>query len=95
MIAVVCQNAGAVRAFARDHPLPYPLAIDEGRAVARAFGVYTLLGFDSINIARPATFVVDAAGVVRRRFVARFQWQRMPLDEILAALDRLAVGRTP
>lgn len=83
---VVCQNEAAVRThFARD-PMPFPVAIDQRRAAARAFGVYVLLGFDSINIARPSTFLVDAAGLIRLRAVGRSQFQRLPIDELLAGL---------
>ena len=85
-VVVVCQNEAAVRAhFARD-PMPFPIAIDRERIVARAFGVYALLGLDSINIARPATFIIDAGGVIRLRFAARTQFQRLPIEAILTGL---------
>jgi len=44
------------------------------------------VGFDSVHIARPATFIVDGGGIVRDRFVAQVQWQKMPIDAILRAL---------
>jgi peroxiredoxin len=87
LVVVLCQDPGAVRSFFEAHPVPYPVAIDVERKVAKAYGVYRLLGFDSVNIARPATFVVDAGGVIRHRFVAQVQWQKMPIDAILSALD--------
>jgi peroxiredoxin len=90
MLVVLCQAAPAVRAFFRDHPVPFPVAIDEDRSAAKAYGVYTLLGLDSIHIARPATFVVDRQGVIRRRFAAAFQWQRMPIERIVEALREIA-----
>ena len=71
------------------HPVPFTVAIDHDRAVARAFGVYALLGFDGVHLARPATFVLDPAGRVRRRYVGRFQWQSLPVREILEELDAM------
>ena len=86
VIGVICQNADSVRAhFARD-PVPFPIAIDQERRTARAYGVYRLLGFDSIHIARPATFIVDPEGRIRRRFAGQVQWQMLPMDEILGSL---------
>jgi peroxiredoxin len=85
---ILCQNPEAVRLFLEREPLPFPVAVDVDRATVRAYGVHHLLGFDALNIARPATFVIDAAGLVRARFVARRQWQAMPLAEIGAALAR-------
>ena len=86
---ILCQRLDTVRAYFEKHPVPFPVGIDQERSVARAFGVYRLLGFDSVNIARPATFVVDGLGVIRERVVGAFQWRRMPLPEILRALDAL------
>lgn len=89
MVVVFCQSEGAVRSFFAKRPVPFPVAIDQERAAAKAFGVYRLLGFDSVHVARPATFVLDGAGVIRSRFVATFKWQRMPIEKILEALRGL------
>ncbi len=86
LVVVLCQDPGAARAYFDAHPVPYPVAIDQERRVAKAYGVYRLLGFDSVHIARPATFIVDGGGIVRDRFVAQVQWQKMPIDAILRAL---------
>jgi peroxiredoxin len=86
---MLCQDPVTVRAYFAAHPVPFPVAIDDTRHVAKAYGVYRLLGFDSVHIARPATFVVDGRGIIRHRFVAGFQWQKMPIEEILRALDGL------
>ncbi len=83
---MVCQNEAAVRAHFAPDPMPFPIAIDQERTAARAFGVYVVLGFDSINIARPSTFLVDGTGIIRLRFIGRNQFQRLPIDELLAGL---------
>jgi len=89
LVVVLCQDPAVARAYFDDNPVPYPVAIDREREVAKAYGVYRLLGFDSIHIARPATFVIDTGGIIRRRFAAQVQWQKMPIEEILRVLDRL------
>ena len=91
LVLVLCQKLETIRAFLQAAPLPFPVAADEDRSVARAYGVYQLLGFDAFRIARPATFVIDARRIIRRRFVARFRWQSLPIDRIVEALS----GRIP
>jgi peroxiredoxin len=86
VIAVICQNAETVRAHFARNPVPFPIAIDQERRVARAYGVYRLLGFDSIHIARPATFIVGPDGRIRRHYAGQVQWQMLPIGEILASL---------
>jgi len=86
LVLVLCQRLDAIRHFLRSDPLPFPVAADEDRSAARAYGVYQLLGFDAFRIARPATFVIDARGIIRRRFVARFQWQSLPIERIVETL---------
>jgi peroxiredoxin len=89
LVVVLCQDPVAARAYFDAHPVPYPVAIDQERKVAKAYGVYRLLSFDSVHIARPATFIVDAGGIIRHRFVAQVQWQKMPIDEVLGVLGRV------
>ncbi len=89
VVGVICQKPEAVRSHFERDPVPFPIAIDAGRTVARAYGVYRLLGFDSIHIARPATFVIDRDGIIRRRHAGSLQWQMMPLDGILRALEEI------
>ena len=89
LVAVLCQDPEVVRRHFAAHPVPFPVAIDCERAAAKAFGVYALLGLDGVHIARPATFILDAAGIVRHRFVARFQWQSLPLEAIRDVLREM------
>ena len=76
-----------------EHPISFPFLLDEDRAVTKAYGVYKRLGVDSFNIARPATFVVDAQGVVRYIHVGAGQTDRAPASEILAAVQNLGAGQ--
>ncbi len=89
-MVVLCQSPEAVRAHFEAHPVPYPVAIDSDRTVAKAYGVYRLLGFDSIHVARPATFVIDRAGIVRPGHAGQFQWQSLAIGKILRTLDGLS-----
>jgi alkyl hydroperoxide reductase subunit AhpC len=65
------------------HPTPLPFLLDESREVTHAYGVYKRLGIDSVNIARPATFVVATDGRIRYMYVGSNQLDRSPLDQVL------------
>ena len=45
--------------FLQSHPVSYPFLLDEDRSVTKAYGLYHRLGVDAINIAHPASLVVD------------------------------------
>ena len=92
LAVVVCQDPETVRAHFERQPAPFPIVLDAERKAARAFGVYRRIGLDAINIARSSTFVIDGEGLVRRRFLSTFQWQRMPIDDLLRSADELRAG---
>jgi peroxiredoxin len=73
-------------------PVAYPFLLDEDRAVTKAYGVYKAMGIDSINIARPATFVLDGAGAVRYLYLGSSQMDRAPLEQVLQALRTSRAG---
>jgi peroxiredoxin len=72
-------------AFLRKHPTEYPFLLDEDRKVTKLYGVYHKLGTDAINIARPATFVINRDGIIRYIFVGSSQTDRAPVDDVLQA----------
>ena len=71
-------------------PAPFPFLLDEDRKVTKAYGVYKMLGIDSINIARPATFVINRQGAVSFIYIGNTQFDRAPLQDVLAALNSAA-----
>jgi peroxiredoxin len=91
VLLVLCQKRGAVAKWLRSHPLPFPILIDDDRSRAKRWGAYILLSYDSIHIARPATFIVDPAGLLRYARISRHQLDPAPFDEILAT--RVSFGR--
>jgi len=85
VLVVLCQKRDNVAAWLAKHPLPFPILIDDDRSRAKSWGAYVRLSYDSLHIARPATFVVDAAGLVRYSRISRHQMDPAPLEEILAS----------
>lgn len=68
------------------HPISFPFLLDEDRAVTKAYGIYHRLGLDAINIARPATFVVDRQGFLRFVYVSSNQRDRADVGLVLQQL---------
>jgi peroxiredoxin len=73
--------------FLQEHPVSFPFLLDEDRKVTKQYGIYHRLGLDAINIARPSTFVIDAHGTVRFLHVGSTQFDRAPVDQVVAALE--------
>jgi peroxiredoxin len=76
------------------HPTAFPFLLDEDRSVTKAYGLYHRLGTDAINIARPATLVVDQHGVVRFIYRGANQTDRLPAAAAVEVLKKLASEST-
>lgn len=83
---ILAQSPVSVAAYGKSPGFPFPMLIDESRAVIRAYGVWHLLGLDAINIARPGTFLIDQQGIVRWMFVSSNQFDRPTPEMLLAAV---------
>ena len=57
-------DAASHRRFAGRHNLPYPLLVDGGNTLRRAFGVPSVLGL----LPGRVTYVIDGDGVIRHVF---------------------------
>jgi len=76
--------------FLEKHPIASPFLLDEDRAVTKEYGLHHAFGPDGINIARPATLVIDRDRRVRYLYRGDGQLDRAPLDEVIGALQQLA-----
>ncbi len=76
--------------YLAEHPISFPFLLDEDRAVTKAYGIYHRLGRDAINIARPATFVVDREGTLRFAYVSSDQKDRAGINSMLRAFHEAA-----
>lgn len=87
VLVVLCQKRDTVAAWLARNPLPFPILIDDDRSRAKRWGVYVLVSYDSIHLARPAAFIVAATGVVRYARISRHQLDPAPIEEIFAEAD--------
>jgi peroxiredoxin len=71
------------------HPVSWPFLLDEDRAVAKAYGLHHAFGKDAVNIAHPATLVIDRRGLIRYLYRGDNQNDRAPLGEVLKTAGEL------
>ena len=57
--------------------------------MTKAYGVHHALSTDALNIAHPATFVIDRGGIVRYIYRGDNQQDRSPIDEVLKAAEQV------
>jgi peroxiredoxin Q/BCP len=81
-------DAASHRRFAARHQLPFPLLVDQGNALRRAFGVPSVLGL----LPGRVTYVIDGDGVIRHVFNNLLDGAAHR-REALAALERIRSGR--
>ena len=86
-VTIMAQDPARMRDYLTAHPRPFPVLADADRNVVKEYGVYVRANLESINIARPANFVLDAAGIIRFIHIASVQIEFASFPEILAVLD--------
>jgi peroxiredoxin len=75
--------------FLEKHPVSFPFLLDEDRSVTKAYGLYHRFGHDAINIAHPATLVVDRQRTVRYIYRGDSQTDRAPIEQVMEAVRKI------
>jgi peroxiredoxin len=75
--------------FLEKNPISFPFLLDEDRIVTKAYGLYHRIGLDALNIAHPATLVIDRERYVRFIYRGDNQGDRAPLEQVIAATKAL------
>lgn len=75
--------------FFESHPIAYPFLLDEHRTAIKAYGLYHRIAIDALDIAHPATIVVDRDARVRYIYKSHMQSDRSPTAEIFKTLEKL------
>jgi peroxiredoxin len=76
--------------FLEKKPISFPFLLDEDRIVTKAYGLYHRFGMDALNIAHPATLVIDRERTVRYLYRGENQHDRAPLEQVMAAVKQAA-----
>lgn len=75
--------------YLKKHPISFPFLLDEDRVVTKAYGLHHALATDALNIAHPATLVIDRGATVRYIYRGDGQLDRAPLDDVLKAVREI------
>jgi len=75
--------------FLEKNPVSFPFLLDEDRVVTKNYGLYHLIGMDALNIAHPATLVIDRDRTIRYIYRGDNQHDRALLPDVLAAVKKL------
>ena len=87
VVAIYGQGFDAVKSFADRESYPFSVLVDEDRSVIRRYGVYVRINYESWNMARPSTVLVDGEGIVRFIFVGRNQRDWPAHEAVFEALE--------
>lgn len=90
LFGVTSQRADAVAAFAAEQAIPFPLLLDDDRAVSRLYKVYTLFrpddGAPTVNSPHNATFLIDSTGRIRYAYDSSRSNEVPSESELVAAM---------
>jgi peroxiredoxin len=75
--------------FLEKNPVSFPFLLDEDRVATKNYGLYHLIGMDALNIAHPASMVIDRDRVVQYIYRGDNQHDRAPFTDVLAAVKKL------
>jgi len=75
--------------FLEKHPISFAFLLDEDRSVTKAYGLHHLFGTDALNVAHPATLVIDGDGAVRWIYRGKNQHDRAPLEDVIKAVGQI------
>ena len=76
--------------YLSEHPTSFPFLLDEDRAVTKTYGLYHRLGTDAINIAHPATLVIDSQRMVQFIYRGADQHDRIPVQAVMEVVKKLS-----
>ena len=75
--------------FLEKNPVSFPFLLDEDRTATKAYGLYHRFGMDALNIARPATLVIDPERSVRYIYRGGNQRDRARLEQVIGSVKEI------
>jgi peroxiredoxin Q/BCP len=94
ILGITAQRAEAVGEFARQQQIPFPILIDDDRAVTRAYGVYSAftlegMGVPTVNLPHNSTFLISSSGQISLAHVGLRSTDVPDEAMLLAAMARV------
>jgi peroxiredoxin len=92
ILAISSEGPEAGAKFKKEYNLPFPILTDTKLDIIHKYGLFHENEPKGRLIARPATFVLDASGVIRYRYVGENASDRPSASTILDQLPEHAVS---
>ena len=89
LLLVSCEDLADARKYLDDGTCPFSLLIDPLFEASLAFGVFQKFSWGAVNLARPASFIIDRCGFVRHCHVGSSPIDAAPLEDLLEKLFAL------
>ena len=86
-VVILAEKLERIQKFLEENTYPFPVLSDGGRVVVKDYGVYVRVNLESVHIARPANFILDAEGTVKYIFIASIQTEYAKDEDLYAVLD--------
>ena len=86
LLIVSCEDRAGAREYLDGGTCPFSLLIDPFFEASLAFGVFQKFSWGAVNVARPASFIIDRCGFVRHCHVGSSPIDAAPLDDLLEKL---------
>jgi len=92
-VIVLCQKRALASAWLAANAGPFTVILDEDRSIAKRWGVHVWISYDSLRMARPASFLVDPQGRIAYARISKHQMDPAPMEEIFEAVESVVSGR--
>lgn len=89
IVQILAEKYERIEEFLKENHYPFPVLSDQKRVVVKEYGVYVRANVDSINIARPANFILDADGTILFIHMGSVQFDFPSDKDIFSVLDTL------
>lgn len=89
IVQILAEKYERIEEFLKENHYPFPILSDQKRVVVKEYGVYVRANVDSINIARPANFILDADGTILFIHMGSVQFDFPSDKDIFSVLNTL------
>ncbi len=89
LLIVSCEDPGSAGSYLDAGTCPFSLLVDPAFEASRAFCVFQKFSWGAVNVARPASFIIDRCGFLRYCHTGSSPVDAAPLEELLGSLRSL------
>ena len=89
LLIVSCEDPGSAGSYLDTGTCPFSLLVDPAFEASRAFGVFQKFSWGAVNVARPASFIIDRCGFVRHSRAGSSPIDAAPVETLLEKFDAL------